>query len=245
MGNLLSNCCTDSRGDKNKAGAFEPTESPDDGRPEYYPTVGRHDSSKPSEGGVVGSSGEGGEGGAGGGSEDRLRESLAAEAERQRALREEQARLELIVSTAGRDMVPVGRTRDAPGHHGAGAGGGGGGGYYDPAYAAAAAQEIHSGGTLGSGHLQSEVRSVVLKCLVDGRIPRTVLPANDPGAILDTLGRGRWDGVELGRRGGPGGCGGEDPEIFFDDLAEGYLNRMVPTKEALFRGVGQIVENLP
>lgn len=47
----------------------------------------------------------------------------------ERALREEQARLELIVSTAGRDMVAVRSTRANPG-------------YYDQGFAAALAQHL-------------------------------------------------------------------------------------------------------
>jgi len=49
--------------------------------------------------------------------------------EAERALREEQARLELIVSTAGRDMVAVRSTRANPG-------------YYDQGFAAALAQHL-------------------------------------------------------------------------------------------------------
>mmetsp|Transcript_50737 Transcript_50737/g.152808 ORF Transcript_50737/g.152808 Transcript_50737/m.152808 type:complete len:229 (-) Transcript_50737:354-1040(-) len=164
------------------------------------------------------------------------REYLAAEAERQRALREEQARLELIVSTAGRDMVPVGRRDGGPMS-------GAAGGYYDPAYAAAAAQEIHSSGALGT--VGDEVMATLAKCDLNGRVPSSAIPAGDASALMEALGCGRWEGIELGTRGGLGGCGGEDPEIFFDDLAEGYLDRVVPTRETLFRGVGSIVENLP
>lgn len=164
------------------------------------------------------------------------REYLAAEAERQRALREEQARLELIVSTAGRDMIPVGRRDGGPMS-------GAAGGYYDPAYAAAAAQEIHSSGALSA--VSEEVMATLAKCQLNGQVPPSAIPAGDAGALLDALVGGRWEGIELGTRGGLGGCGGEDPEIFFDDLAEGYLDRVVPTRETLFRGVGSIVENLP
>ena len=63
-------------------------------------------------------------------SQQRLDNNKDAEAER--ALREEQARLELIVSTAGRDMVAVRSTRANPG-------------YYDQGFAAALAQLLASG----------------------------------------------------------------------------------------------------
>lgn len=74
-----------------------------------------------------------------------------AEAERQRALQEEQARLALIVSTAGRDMISL--SSRSGGLVGSGCnlvasmnvGGSNGGIYYDPAYAATVAQELIHG----------------------------------------------------------------------------------------------------
>eukprot|EP00586_Coscinodiscus_wailesii_P022135 CAMPEP_0172501040 /NCGR_PEP_ID=MMETSP1066-20121228/145475_1 /TAXON_ID=671091 /ORGANISM="Coscinodiscus wailesii, Strain CCMP2513" /LENGTH=171 /DNA_ID=CAMNT_0013275617 /DNA_START=119 /DNA_END=631 /DNA_ORIENTATION=- len=60
------------------------------------------------------------------------------EAERQRAYQYEQARLEMIVSEAGRDMVTIGR-RD---------------GYFDQAYAAGVAQSLRKSGVfMGMTHL--------------------------------------------------------------------------------------------
>jgi hypothetical protein len=149
----------------------------------------------------------------------RQREMAHAEADRRhKALREEQARLERIVSEAGRDMVAISR----------------GAGSYDPAYAAAVARDLQ------------EHRGAVMNLPIPAapsQIPPTALA--DTTLIIEMLGRSRWDGIELGTRGGPGGCGGEDPLIFFDDLAESYLSEVLPAKETLFQGVGPIVENLP
>jgi hypothetical protein len=58
------------------------------------------------------------------------RSSDAYDKDSERLLREEQARLELIVSTAGRDMVAVRSTRANPG-------------YYDQGFAAALAQHLN------------------------------------------------------------------------------------------------------
>jgi hypothetical protein len=149
----------------------------------------------------------------------RQRELAQAEADRRnKALREEQARLERIVSEAGRDMVAISR----------------GAGSYDPAYAAAVARDLQ------------EHRGAVMNLpipAIPSQIPPTALA--DTTLIIEMLGRSRWDGIELGTRGGPGGCGGEDPLIFFDDVAESYLSEVLPAKETLFQGVGPIVENLP
>lgn len=229
----MGNVCCGEKDEKSKKSAFVSGESEHDDvlSSSHARSASDYPDASISASGVGGPAGEE--------SEEALREKrefLAAEAERQRALREEQARLELIVSTAGRDMIPVGRRDGGPMS-------GASGGYYDPAYAAAAAQEIHSSGALGA--VGEEVMATLAKCHLNGRVPPSAVPVGGAGEIMEALARGRWEGIELGTRGGLGGCGGEDPEIFFDDLAEGYLDRVVPTRETLFRGVGSIVENLP
>jgi hypothetical protein len=75
-------------------------------------------------------------------------------------------------------------------------------------------------------------------------MPKCVAGSTDKD-LLDALGKGRWDDVKLGsRESGAAGCGGEDPEYFLDDLAEAFLETMVPTKTTLFGGCPSIVENL-
>ena len=172
----------------------------------------------------------GGDGRAGSSALDDESDALRAEAERHRALREEQARLELIVSAAGRDMVPVGR-RDAA---------------FDPAYAAAVHAEMtQRGGAMSDHSIPHEVNRAMVSKPVRGRMPQSALPPGDFAAVLDTLSKSRWDGIELGKRGGLGGCGGEDPNYYFDDVAESFLDACVPTRAKLFQGTAAIVENLP
>ena len=172
----------------------------------------------------------GGDGRTGSSALDDESDALRAEAERHRALREEQARLELIVSAAGRDMVPVGR-RDAA---------------FDPAYAAAVHAEIaQRGGAMSDHSIQHEVNRAMVSKPVRGQMPQSALPPGDFAAVLDTLSKSRWDGIELGKRGGLGGCGGEDPNYYFDDVAESFLDACVPTRAKLFQGTVAIVENLP
>ena len=204
-------------------------------------TSSHHASTHPSETGGPSAHGDSAnalDGGAGGGDDARAggsalddeSDALRAEAERHRALREEQARLELIVSAAGRDMVPVGR-RDAA---------------FDPAYAAAVHAEMtQRGGAMGDQSIPHEVNGAMVSKPVRGRMPRSALPPGDFTAVLDALSKSRWEGIELGKRGGLGGCGGEDPNYYFDDVAESFLDACVPTRAKLFQGTAPIVENLP
>lgn len=151
--------------------------------------------------------------------EERQRQAQIDEAERRRVVLEEQARLEQIVSTAGREMMTANR-RD---------------GYYDPGYAAAVAQNILKGGL-------PDIDNSMNVCL-GGIVPSTTSVV-DPTEVLHVLSRGRWEGIMLGQKGGLGGCGGEDPNFFFDDCAEGFLAAMLPTKKH-FHESEPIVENLP
>ncbi len=60
------------------------------------------------------------------------------------------------------------------------------------------------------------------------------------GGIGIGMGGGGKGGIGIG-----GGGGGDRPEYYLDDLAESFLESMVPTRTALFGGCPSIVENLP
>lgn len=167
----------------------------------------------------------------------------------------ELARREAIVTAASQSMVSVGAQGSVSmgglmmNHHDRG---GGINTYYDPAYAAAAAQDILRSAAVTGGLVFCDDRATQAAWDVSivGRMP--VPTAQDEGAssnakeIIENLGRGRWEGVRLGSRGsGLAGCGGEDPEYYLDDLAEAFLETMVPTRTSMFGGCPSIVENLP
>lgn len=174
------------------------------------------------------------------------------EKERERRLKQYQleqaelARREAIVNTASQSMVPVGGSQSASSgmmHHQRV---GGIYTYYDPAYAAAAAQDILNSAARTGGlmFVDDEATRAAWGVNVVGDMPKGVDGATEKDLIY-ALGKGRWDDVRLGsRESGVAGCGGEDPEYFFDDLAEAYLEKMVPTKTNLFGGCPSIVENL-
>jgi len=179
----------------------------------------------------------------------------------------ELARREAIVNAASQSMVPVGSQGSVVGmgghhhhrmmnhhhhHHSHHRGGGGINTYYDPAYAAAAAQDILRSAAVTGGLVFSDDKATAAAWNVSvlGTMPSSSRENNgsltNAKDIMETLGRGRWDGVRLGSRGsGLAGCGGENPEYYLDDLAESFLETMVPTKTSLFAGCASIVENLP
>jgi len=159
-----------------------------------------------------------------------------------RALREEQARLELIVQAAGRRMVAVRSTRGSTG-------------YYDQGFAAALAQ-----------HLE---RTTEFPARVPVRLPRadggsvdcgsssgSSNSAKDGGATKEKstplyarLAAPQWDGIGALGLGGPdvghGGSGaGKNPAQHFDDVAESFLEQVIPKKERIFAGCAPIMENL-
>jgi len=118
--------------------------------------------------------------------------------------------------------------------------------YYDPAYAAAAAQDILNSAARSGGlvFVNDDATQLAWGMNVIGTLPPGVSGATDKD-VADALSKGRWDDIRLGsRENGPGGCGGEDPEYFLDDLAEDFLERMVPTRTNLFAGCPSVVENL-
>jgi hypothetical protein len=173
------------------------------------------------------------------------------EEERERRLKQYQqeqaelARREAIVNTASQSMVPVGSQSASSGkmHHQRL---GGIYTYYDPAYAAAAAQDILNSAARTGGlmFVDDEATRAAWSVNVVGEMPKSIEGATEKD-LIDALGKGRWDDVRLGsRESGVAGCGGEDPEYFLDDLAEAFLETMVPTKTNLFGGCPSIVENL-
>lgn len=174
------------------------------------------------------------------------------EKERERRLKQfqleqaELARREIIVNTASQSMVPVGGSQSASSgmmHHQRV---GGIYTYYDPAYAAAAAQDILNSAARTGGliFVDDDATRAAWVVNVVGEMPKGVDGATEKD-LIDALGKGRWDDVRLGSRdSGIAGCGGENPEYFLDDLAEAYLEAMVPTKTNLFSGCPSIVENL-
>jgi len=136
------------------------------------------------------------------------------DAEAERALREEQARLELIVSTAGRDMVAVRSTRANPG-------------YYDQGFAAALAQ-----------HLQEQIGS---SSALPNTLPKPASDINVYATLNNSPWEHVQLGTKTT---GLAGCAGENPTTYMDHVAESFLASMIPTKEHLFNQVGPMVENL-
>jgi len=133
------------------------------------------------------------------------------ENERLKALREEQARLELIVQATGRSMVAVRSTRGSTG-------------YYDQGFGAALLQ-----------HLEQTTQFPPLS---------TVLPPSHPDSVYSRLAQPQWQNIQLGNKDGLAGCAGENPNTYFDHVAESYLDAVIPKKERLFAGAGPIIENL-
>ena len=142
------------------------------------------------------------------------------EKERERRLKQYQleqaelARREGIVVTVSQSMIPVG------GSQGSVAGVGGGmmnhhhphhqhhraGGiytYYDPAYAAAAAQDILNSAARSGGLVfaDDEATRAAWNVNVMGVMPTPASSSCTSKDVVDTLGRGRWDGVRLYRPG--------------------------------------------
>jgi hypothetical protein len=144
--------------------------------------------------------------------DDRGQPSSTEDAERLKALRDEQARLEMIVSTAGRGMVSVRSTRGSTG-------------YYDQGFAAALAQHLEQTTQFPN---KLEVR----------------LPPPSSASAYDRLSQPQWEGIALGTGGGLAGCGGENPMLYMDNVAESLLDSVVPAKQQLFAGVSPMVENL-
>lgn len=150
------------------------------------------------------------------------RRTQLAEIERQ--LRDEQARLERIVSAAGRDMVAVSR-RD---------------GYYDPGRAARRAADLRQeqrSATFASGELSGKLppsrlvvddhQTIADLLTGNGNVPKAYIHNNNNGGV--------WGQITVARN---------DHHFMLDDFAESFLGYLLPTKEHLFQGTGHLVENL-
>jgi len=140
-----------------------------------------------------------------------------------KALREEQARLELIVQATGRRMVAVRSTRGSTG-------------YYDQGFAAALAQ-----------HLE---QTTEFPERVPVRAPPpppqgAAGGGSSSSSLYSRLAAPQWEGVGLGVEGsGLAGCAGKNPAAYFDDVAESFLDQTIPKKERLFAGAAPFLENL-
>mmetsp|Transcript_18472 Transcript_18472/g.26068 ORF Transcript_18472/g.26068 Transcript_18472/m.26068 type:complete len:216 (-) Transcript_18472:345-992(-) len=214
MGQLQS-CCTDPSGEEKKQGAFSDhgLESGSDrrldaGSSDHLGIGDEHDSHLHLSASHDPNS---------------TKDEQDAQAERLKALREEQARLELIVSTAGRDMVAVRSARGSTG-------------YYDQGFAAALAQHLEETASNKTTYVE--------------RLPPPSTSTQSTGgggqssslSVVDVLIQQEWEGIALGRQ--KGGGIGENPHTYMDHVAESLLASFVPTKEKLFGSVGPMVENL-
>lgn len=128
---------------------------------------------------------------------------------------EEQSRLELLVQTAGRAMVPV---RSARGSNP----------YYDQGFAAALAQHLEQ-------TTQFPQQTIVLPAVPND---------NKNSTVYTRLAQPVWDDLQLGDHDGLAGCAGEHPEKYLDRVAESFLDQVVPKKEQLFAKAKPIVESL-
>lgn len=199
---------------------------------------------------------------------------LSSPGERLKKMREEQARLELIVQNAGRGMVAVRSTRGSTG-------------YYDQGFAAALAQHLEQT-TKFPDHLPVRLppppdKSTSLSSKADenknttntsstaspslssiknsnnttnndggaessnaaSSSNATALSSASPNSVYSRLSQPQWEGIALGNKGsGLAGCAGENPNTYMDHVAVSYLDSVVPKKERLFAGVGPMVENL-
>lgn len=135
-------------------------------------------------------------------------------AQAERALREEQARLELIVSDAGRSMVAVRSTRA---NHD----------YYDQGFAAALAQ-----------HLQEQIGS---SSALPTTLPSPSKDINVFATLNSNPWDHVQLGTQTT---GLAGCAGENPNTYMNHVAESFLASVVPTREHLFNQVEPMVENL-
>jgi hypothetical protein len=146
-------------------------------------------------------------------------EEQKQENERLQALREEQARLELIVQATGRGMVAVRSTRGTTG-------------YYDQGFAAALSQHLEQT-TQFPQHLPITLP------------PAASSSSLQKDSVYARLAAPVWHGIALGdNKRGMAGLAGENPETYVNHVAESYLDSVRPKQERLFRGVGPIVENL-
>jgi hypothetical protein len=157
------------------------------------------------------------------------------EHERRKKLREEQARLDLIVQATGRAMVSVRSTR-------------GSNGYYDQGFAAALAAHLEAT-TAFPATLERSLPPPITLSRED--LHRRVSEVSTGGGATSAnhpmhsrLSQPEWEGIALGPKHGLAGCAGENPITYFDHLAEQFLDSKIPKKERMFANVEPIMENL-
>jgi hypothetical protein len=194
-----------------------------------------------------------------------------AKGERLKALREEQTRLDLIVSAAGRGMIAVRSTRGSTG-------------YYDQGFAAALAQHLeqttqfpnelpirlppppsaasasastavashprgstssNSDGGAGSAAGPSPVGGGEGSSSSGKPGDDTITAAGRSNGVYARLAQPPWQGIQMGNKGtGLAGCAGENPNTYMDHVAESLLEVVVPAKQQMLLGAKPIIENL-
>jgi hypothetical protein len=159
------------------------------------------------------------------------------EQERRKKLREEQARLDLIVQATGRAMVSVRSTR-------------GSNGYYDQGFAAALAAHLEAT-TAFPDTLERSLPPPIIPSRDDLQRRVSEVSATGGGAtsvnhhpMHSRLSQAEWEGIALGPKDGLAGCAGENPITYFDHLAEQFLDSKIPKKERMFANAEPIMENL-
>jgi hypothetical protein len=170
-------------------------------------------------------------------------------------LRQEQARLEMIVQAAGRGMVAVRSTR-------------GSNAYYDQGFAAALGQHLEQTTTFpqhvvsrqlppfasGSGSSNSSTMTTVAATSSGatassslGDAASRTTNSSSSSSVYARLNQPAWEYMQLGtKKHGLAGCAGENPQAYFDHVAESFLDEIVPHKQRLFASntVHPIVESL-
>ena len=131
------------------------------------------------------------------------------------AAREEEARLQLILQTAGRGMVNVRSTRGSTA-------------YYDQGFAAALGQHLEQTTTFPD--------QIPTPLPTSHKLQSSSLSAR--------LSKPQWKDIMLGDKDGLAGCAGENPNTYLDQKAEAFLDQVRPKKENLFAGAKPMVENL-
>ncbi|KAG7358505.1 hypothetical protein IV203_015094 [Nitzschia inconspicua] len=162
----------------------------------------------------------------------------ALEKEQLKVLQQEQQRLDMIVASAAQGMISVRSTRGSTG-------------YYDQGFAAALAQHLEQTTSfpdtlpleLPKGF--SEYTSHVIQ-KGDNDDTNTPKPSASSLSVYACLSRPQWEGILLGTAGsGLAGCGGENPQLYMDNVAESLLETCFPAKQHnMFVGVKPMVENL-
>lgn len=159
--------------------------------------------------------------------------------EQQAMILKEQARLEHIVSTAGRTMLAI-RRRD---------------GYYDPGYAAAQMAELReipthhpsrSGDGNGGGG-DGNAGNSAAKAAMLGHTPTSKL--TNEGSIMEMFLSSSNDAIQYPHHSHHHHHHhqvqvNQVANFFLEDCTEAFLSTLCPTKERMFQGLESVVENL-